>query len=1012
LEEVEYLPQGSIIMKNKIILLLALLPLLLPSQIVSQDKAISPSKIISGTYHGETPPLRDLPGLTEAEWQQMAEKAEQKMLNPKLRTRSFPYAETALPKGPDQAWQKEMGANRDSWPPIMNFNGQASSYYPPDANGTIGPNHYMQTINSNYAIYSRSGALLAGPTNMNLLFSGVTGSNCNDGDPIILYDEQADRWLAAEFSLCGSNDYMLIAVSTTNDPTGTWHKYSFDVADVPDYEKFGIWRNGYYMGTNTSPGNDIYVFERSQMLIGGPAQGVGFDNPWRPTTLDGFMCVPPLDNDGAFAPEGEPGLFITINDDAIGGGSDQLWIYELDVDWITPSSSTFTRTQQINVTAFDSNFGNNWDNIKQPGTTRELDAIPQVIMNPPQYRNFGSYETILCCHTVDVDATDHAGIRWYELRRLAGGDWTIRQQGTYAPDAHSRWMGSMVLNGQNEIALAYSVSSASLYPGIRYCGQSSSAYAAATGILDISEAIIHTGAYSQTASFRWGDYSALQVDPADDHTFWYINQYVGSSDARLTKIASFIFGPVVLNAIFSSTNVTPLPNTAVTFTDLSTGNPTSWTWSFSPNTVTYLDGTSSSSQNPQVSFNTSGFYTVSLTASANNSNDTETRTDFIHAHYPDLWTGATSADWSDPSNWDGTILPHAASNVTLPAAAIHWPEFNGDFSIGIHCNSLTFSSESMMTINGNFTIRLKKNLDMTAGGFIELSGNWLNNGNFTPGSGIVKFTGDGAVDVYNTIITPDIDKYLITSFPKGMTELSGASIGPTGNDGSQDVTIGFDFNYAGTYYSMLKFSTNGWLSLNLTGGTGYFNADLFSVSVPNATIAPWWDDLRDDETSFLYYKTEGDAPNRVFTAEWNRVLTWRTIATARISFQVKLYETTNIIEFHYGTFEPGSHSVNESASIGLEDEYGGPGHFLEATTGSTTMGVTNLVSPANWPAVNYRFTPAPYKETFTNVVINNTGGPVNFTLDTDIIENLTVMSGGSFKVNTGKTLTLQGNVVE
>ena len=234
-----------------------------------------------------------------------------------------------------------------------------------------------------------------------------------------------------------------------------------------------------------------------------------------------------------------PGLFITINDDAIGGGSDQLWIYELDVNWTTPANSTFTRTQQLNVAAFDSNFGNNWDNIKQPGTSAELDAIPQVIMNPPQYRNFGAYETIVCCHTVDVDATDHAGIRWYELRRVSSGDWTIRQQGTYAPDGHSRWMGSIMLNGHNEIGLGYSVSSSTIYPASRYCGQSSAAYAAATGILDIAEEIIQAGVYFQTNYNRWGDYSALQVDPADDHTFWFTTEYIGSGGSRKTKIASF-----------------------------------------------------------------------------------------------------------------------------------------------------------------------------------------------------------------------------------------------------------------------------------------------------------------------------------------------------------------------------------------------------------------------------------------------------------------------------------------
>jgi hypothetical protein len=126
----------------------------------------------------------------------------------------------------------------------------------------------MQTVNTTYAIYDKSGTKLAGPTNMNQLFSGVPGANCNDGDPIILYDEQADRWFATEFSLCGSNDLMLMAVSTTNDPTGTWYAYSFDVQGMPDYPKFSVWQDGYYMGDNNSSSNDIYVFERAQMLVG------------------------------------------------------------------------------------------------------------------------------------------------------------------------------------------------------------------------------------------------------------------------------------------------------------------------------------------------------------------------------------------------------------------------------------------------------------------------------------------------------------------------------------------------------------------------------------------------------------------------------------------------------------------------------------------------------------------------------------------------------------------------
>ena len=162
-------------------------------------------------------------------------------------------------------------------------------------------------------------------------------------------------------------------------------------------------------------------------------------------------------------------------------------------------------------------------------------------MNAPQYRNFGTYQTLVCCHTVDVDATDHAGIRWYELRKTTG-TWSLRQSGTYAPDAHSRWMGSIRLNGQGELGLGYSISSTSLFPGIRYTGQTATAYAAGAGTLDLAEQTVVTGTYAQTAYNRWGDYSAISIDPTDDKTFWYTTEYIGTSSARKTRVCSFQVG--------------------------------------------------------------------------------------------------------------------------------------------------------------------------------------------------------------------------------------------------------------------------------------------------------------------------------------------------------------------------------------------------------------------------------------------------------------------------------------
>lgn len=581
----------------------------------AQNEVQYPTTVGTGTFLGISRPLRDIPPMTAEEMAAMKEKADLKLLNPKLRYRDYPYAATALPKGPDPVWQREQVSRQAASEPTVNFNAQSSPYFPPDCNGTAGPNHYMQTVNTTYAIYDKTGVKLAGPTNMNQLFGSVPGASCNDGDPIVLYDEMADRWFAAEFSLCQNPDRMLMAVSTTNDPTGTWYQYSFNMNGMPDYEKFGIWHDGFYMGTNTSSGTDIYVFERAVMIAGGTnPKMVSFDNQWRPGTVDGFAMVPAVDCDGEAPPTTEPGLFIAQQDDAFGGTADQLWIYELDVDWTTTTNSTFTRVQQLNVEPYDSNFGNNWNNIKQPNTSQELDGVPQVIMNVPQYRNWGSYESIVCCHTVDVDNTDHAGVRWYELRRTGSGDWTVRQQGTYAPDEHSRWMGSAMMNGSKEIALGYSVSSTSVFPGIRYTGQTQEEYNAASGIMDVEEGIIHTGTASQTGANRWGDYSVLQVDPADDEVFWYTNQYV--QGGQKTKVGAFFIGPIGPGINFEVDNNFPCLNNNVQFTDLSTGNPTSWLWEFSPNTVTFVNGTSATSQNPQVQFTAYGNYDVTLTATS------------------------------------------------------------------------------------------------------------------------------------------------------------------------------------------------------------------------------------------------------------------------------------------------------------------------------------------------------------------------------------------------------------
>lgn len=499
---------------------------------------VSPSVIKTPIGFSISTPLRDAPKDTvsiDTDEEFYMNKHRDRELNPNI----FPPDFKNMPNDPGE--QTVMGKVLTGRGLEHNYAGQNSSSYPPDCSGTVGSDHYFQVVNVTYQVFNKSdGSSAAGPSNLNTIFnSGLPGANCNSGDPIVLWDEQADRWLFAEFSLCGTNHYMLIAVSTTNDPTGTWHSWSYDVDDTPDYMKFGIWRDGYYMATNTSNGNDVYVFERDEMIVGGSSPTmIGFDNPNRPTTFDGFHCLIPFDNDGAWAPAGTPGQFVTIADDGQSNPADELRVYELDVDWTTPANSTFSMVQQLGVNSFSGNFSGDWNNIPQPGTSQKLDGISTVLMYRAQYRNFNGTQKIVCTHTIAESSTESA-LRWYELEKTTG-NWSIVQQGTYNPDGVSRWNVSIAMNDAGQIAMGYSVSDGtSTYPGIRYCGRTANAPA---NTMDIAEVSIWDGSNSQTAANRWGDYCNISIDPSDGNTFWHTNEYMGSS-THGTRIAAFTFPP-------------------------------------------------------------------------------------------------------------------------------------------------------------------------------------------------------------------------------------------------------------------------------------------------------------------------------------------------------------------------------------------------------------------------------------------------------------------------------------
>ncbi len=382
--------------------------------------------------------------------------------------------------------------------------------------------------------------------------------------------------------------------------------------------------------------------------------------------------------------------------------------------------------------------------------------------------------------------------------------------------------------------------------------------------------------------------------------------------------------------------------------------------------------------------------------------------------YPGLWTGAVSTVWEVGSNWDNGIVPTSGVDVTIPAsvASNRWPTRTGDLILGTTCNNITMNGASELTITGNLTIPAGKTLTCTANSMIRLAGNWSNSGTFNSGNGIVDFNGTSSATIVNpTVPATTINNIARSTFAVGMVNLTGATTGPTGDNGGSNVSIGFTFNFDGANYTTARICTNGWLAFGITTGTSSTNANLFTTSTPNRILAPWWDDLSDDATSVVSYKTEGSSPDRIFTTEWKGVLSYRTGATERLNFQVKLYESSNMIEFCYGTVQAGTNNASESASIGIEDGTGGTVHFIEATTGSMTTGVSNLTSTSNWPTVNYRFSPIQGTLSFNNLIISKTGNSASSNSDINVLGNFIVQPGSNFTNSATKIINVTGNAL-
>ncbi len=425
-----------------------------------------------------------------------------------------------------------------------NFDGIGQGVYgfsvtaaPPDTNGAVGLTQFVQWVNLSFGVFDKStGALVYGPAAGNTPWQGSSLTACatnNDGDPIIQYDKAANRWIFTQLSFTGGPPYYeCIAISATSDATGPYYLYALQWVNntFPDYPKLGVWPDAYYMSFNMFlsgaffMGGQVCALDRSKMLQNLAATAQCFQL----TTSDASLL--PSDLDGATSPPaGSPNYFLDL-------GSNSLNLWKFHVDFANSSNTTLTGPTNVAVAAFNDACGGGTC-IPQAGTSEKLDSLGERLMYRLAYRNFGAHESLVVTHSVAAGSS--TGARWYELRS-PGTTPSVYQQGTYAPDSSFRWMGSIAMDQVGNVALGYSVSSSTMHPAIRYAGRVPSD---PLGTLEAETSIIE-GTGSQTKNLnRWGDYSSMSIDPGDDCTFWYTNEYLNSNGTFNwnTRIASFKF---------------------------------------------------------------------------------------------------------------------------------------------------------------------------------------------------------------------------------------------------------------------------------------------------------------------------------------------------------------------------------------------------------------------------------------------------------------------------------------
>ena len=803
--------------------------------------------------------LRNLP--TAPAWQpgDPIREAQRRIYHP-LETRNPPYAPADWATAPDRLGDLQATFDMTNRAPSsisatsrVTIDNGSTGVSPGDPVVEVNANYIVYGVNGSsdttFTVYNKSGVKLSGPTTYKSLAPAGDLCATSVSDPIILWDRLASRWFMLEMGGTSSSNRLCVYVSKTENPvSGGWWFYGFATPAVPDYPHCAVWNGSYVCSDNESgTGAKVYAFDRANMLIGATARAAQRFTNVPKLGGYGFQALTPATFTGTTAPPaGSAVILARHNDDeAHAGGSanlsnDFIDLYALNVNWTTPASSSITTLPRITITEFNSWFDNNqtsggsqvcggydcFDSVPQPGSTALLDPIREVVMNSLTYRNFGTHESIVGNFATNQNAARtgtvvDSGIRWFELRRVGAGAWSLNQEGTFSPgDANTHHLlGTVSMDKQGNIGMGYNVSKTSaptVFPTLRYTGRLNTD---ALGVMTQGETDVAAGTAVETSG-RWGDYYQMVVDPADDCTFWFVGMY-RPSGSWATRARDFKF---------SNCGGTPPPTFAVSgLISTSAGVGISG--------VTVSNGSASTTTDSAGNYSLGSLVAGSYTI-------TPTRSGYTFSPVNRAVTISSANVTGQNFTGTATVSTFSVSGRVATAA-----------SVGINGVTVSTSGGSAVTnSNGDYTISGLANgsytLKPSLSGYtfspttlaVTVSGANVTGRNFTGTAitGAIALSNGVTVNSSTNSATQNSDfKDFTVAIPAGATNLTIATTGA----GDLDLHVKFGAQATLTVYDCRPWGSNGNESCPFpTPSTGTYYARVYGYALGNQpfTITATW----------------------------------------------------------------------------------------------------------------------------------------------------------------------------